>query len=570
MKKLILLLLFIPLVSCNDDPDFYNLKIISNPIEGGVVSPSQGTYIDGEIVNIKATQNDDFVLKSWGNTTDNSISKNILMNSNKTIVANFIKNPSNELVEFLFLKSNNANLKEDVFFEIEGNNVFAYSEFFVDPRNLIATFKHNAKSVKVGSIEQVSNKSVNNFNNLVNYELTAANGDKKIYEVNFESFTGLPIILINTENKKEIDSKDEYLNGELTFMGRGFETSEFTKSIKIRGRGHHTWKQPKKPYQLKFKEKTAFFDMAEDKKWILLANYTDKTMLRTAITQELGNISNLEWTPTSHFSEVFINGEHKGTYQISEKIEEDNHRVNVGKNGFLIEIDQLSRMEDDDIYIESYENLYNIKFPETQMHNNEYNYFKNFILDFEKKLFSNEFEDPINGYKNLIDLESLVDWYLINEINKNDDKILKSGAFFSSVFITLKPNGKIKFGPLWDYDLAFGNINRNNNENPEGFWLKYYSSWFKQMFKDHYFVEMVKERFLYFYSNRNYIIDFSNKLSQDLTKSRIENEKIWKTLGKSLAPVLPIGFNSFEEEQNHLNNWIIKRFEWLKNEIEIL
>ena len=116
----------------------------------------------------------------------------------------------------------------------------------------------------------------------------------------------------------------------------------------------------------------------------------------------------------------------------------------------------------------------------------------------------------------------------------------------------------------------FGNINRNNNENPEGFWLKYYSSWFKQMFKDHYFVEMVKERFLYFYSNRNYIIDFSNKLSQDLTKSRIENEKIWKTLGKSLAPVLPIGFNSFEEEQNHLNNWIIKRFEWLKNEIEIL
>jgi len=570
MKKLILLLLFIPLVSCNDDPDFYNLKIISNPIEGGVVSPSQGTYIDGEIVNIKATPNDDFVLKSWGNTTDNSISKNILMNSNKTIVANFIKNPSNELVEFLFLKSNNPNLKEDVFFEIEGNNVFAYSEFFVDPRNLIATFKHNAKSVKVGSIEQVSNKSVNNFNNLVNYELTAANGDKKIYEVNFESFTGLPIILINTENKKEIDSKDEYLNGELTFMGRGFETSEFTKSIKIRGRGHHTWKQPKKPYQLKFKEKTAFFDMAEDKKWILLANYTDKTMLRTAITQELGNISNLEWTPTSHFSEVFINGEHKGTYQISEKIEEDNHRVNVGKNGFLIEIDQLSRMEDDDIYIESYENLYNIKFPETQMHSNEYNYFKNFILDFEKKLFSNEFEDPINGYKNLIDLESLVDWYLINEINKNDDKILKSGAFFSSVFITLKPNGKIKFGPLWDYDLAFGNINRNNNENPEGFWLKYYSSWFKQMFKDHYFVEMVKERFLYFYSNRNYIIDFSNKLSQDLTKSRIENEKIWKTLGKSLAPVLPIGFNSFEEEQNHLNNWIIKRFEWLKNEIEIL
>ena len=497
-------------------------------------------------------------------------SSTLSINSNKTVVANFIKNPSNELLEFSFLKSNNPNLKENIHFEINGNIVSAYSEDFVDPRNLIASFKHNSKFIKSNLKIQISDKSINNFSNIVYYELTAANSEKSIFEINFESFTGLPIILINTENEKEIDSKDEYVNGDLTFMGVGFENSEFTKSIKIRGRGHFTWGQPKKPYQLKFKDKTAFFDMAEDKKWILLANYSDKTMLRTAITQKFGHISNLEWTPRSYFSEVFINGSYNGTYQISEKVEEDNHRVNIGKNGFLIEMDQPDRMENDDVFIKSYENLYNIKFPETNINSEEYHYFKNFILNFENKLFSDEFKDPINGYKNLIDLENLVDWYLINEINKNDDKILKTGAFFSSVFMTLKPDGKIKFGPLWDYDLAFGNINRNNNENPEGFWLKDYSSWFKQMFKDEHFTEMVKERFLYFYSNRNNIIDFSNKLSKKLTKSRIENEKVWKTLGKSIHPALPIGFNSFKEEQCHLNNWIITRFEWLKNEIDKL
>ena len=548
------------------------MKTISNPIDGGILNPNNGTYLDGEIVNIIATPNDDFVLKSWGNTSDNSISKNILMNSNKTIVANFIKNPSNELLEFSFLKSNNPNLNEDIYFEINGNIVYAYSQDFVDPRNLIASFKHNSKFIRSNLTEQISNESINNFNNIVYYELIAANGDKNIYQINFESFTDIPVILINTENKKEIDSKDEYLEGDLTFIGRGFENSEFTKSIKIRGRGHFSWDQPKKPYQLKFKEKTAFFDMAKDKKWILLANYSDNTMLRTAITQKLGHISNLEWTPSSYFSEVFINGRYNGTYQISEKVEEDTHRVNIEKNGFLIEIDQLNRMKNDDVFIESYEHLYKIKFPETNINSDEYNYFKNFILNFEKKLFSDEFKDPVNGYRNLIDLESFVDYYLINEINNDADKIFKTGAFSSSVYMTLIPGGKLKFGPLWDYDLAFGNIRRNNHENPEGFWLKAYSSWFKQMFKDPYFIKMVKERFLYFYSNKDNVINFSNKLSEKLTKSRIENERVWQTLGKYIFKneVPAFLFNSFQENQDHLNNYIITRFEWLKNEIEKL
>ena len=82
------------------------------------------------------------------------------------------------------------------------------------------------------------------FNNIVHYELIAENGEKNIYEINFESFTRLPVIFINTDNI-EINSKDEYVDGDLTFLGRGFENSEFTKSIKIRGRGHFTWSLPK-------------------------------------------------------------------------------------------------------------------------------------------------------------------------------------------------------------------------------------------------------------------------------------------------------------------------------------
>ncbi|MDB3875122.1 CotH kinase family protein, partial [Flavobacteriaceae bacterium] len=159
----------------------------------------------------------------------------------------------------------------------------------------------------------------------------------------------LPKITIETEDIKEIDSKENYIDGTFKFVSNDYDFDDFENPIVIRGRGNSTWQMPKKSYQFKFDEKFSLFNLPEDKKWITLANYSDKTMLRNALAFELGYMSVLEWTPEFHFAELEINGNEKGLYQFMDKVETGkSNRVKIG-DGFLLEVDQLDRIDDDDI-----------------------------------------------------------------------------------------------------------------------------------------------------------------------------------------------------------------------------
>jgi len=641
MRKFLLLLSVLFIVSCSKDPIIYTLTTSANPSEGGTVFPVTKQYKEGKIATVTAYPSSEYVLQSWSGAQEITSPINILMNSDKLVTANFIKkqypltveiegegtvtekvikagsatdynsgtiveltaspkgewefkewkgdltgienpkqitidkaksvsavftNPTtNDLIEFSLLKNNNPILEKDLVFDINENNVYKYIPDFLNAKNLIATFRHNGKSVTVENIIQISDSLENNFNKILHYHVESINGEVKRYTIRLDSFTKLPVILINTENESDITSKEEYVKGELTFIGKDYNDPYYKKEIKIRGRGNSTWKQPKKPFQIKFDKKVSFFDMKEDKKWVLLANYLDKTMSRTAIAYEMGYLSNLDWTANSDFSEVFLNGKYIGTYQISEKVEEDDHRVKIGKNGFLLEVDQMNRIKDDDVYFKTpRNNLFNIKDPEISYSSDEFNYIKNYISNVETVLYGNNYNNEKNGYKTLIDIDSFVDWVLINEISKNND-----AQFWSSTYMTLIPGEKLKMGPIWDFDLAFGNVNFNDNEKPTGFWIKN-SRWIRMMFNDEFFVNKIKERFNYFYQNKGKIISFSNNLSKKLYESRIENNKVWKTLGIYIYPIYAYDFSSFQEEQDYLNRWIEIRFEWLKSEIEKL
>ena len=627
------------LLSCDKEPVIYTLTTISNPAEGGTVSPLTQQYEEGKPVSLKASPAAEYLFKNWSGTIGIN-NPSVVMNSDKTVIANFVRkkysliieivgegtvteaiikqgvttdynsgtiveltadsidewefvewtgdiiskdnptqiivdkpksitavfiNPTNnELLEFSLLKKNNPILKENLIFDIDDNSVYKYIPDFLNADSLVATFKHNGKSVQIENLIQVSDSTENNFNKILSYEVVAINGDVKKYNLRLDNFTKLPIIIIDTENDADITSKEEYINGELTFIGKDYNDPYYKKEIKIRGRGNYTWSLPKKPFQLKFDKKNSFFDLAEDKKWIFLANYTDKTMLRTAIAFELGYLSNSMWTPKYDFSEVFLNNQYIGTYQITEKVEEDDHRVNIGKNGYLIEIEQLEKTKADDILFNTQRLWFTIKSPELNENSDEYNYIKNYVRKVENVLYGSSFNDEKNGYRTLIDIDSFIDWYLINEISKNND-----AAFYSSCYMTLVPGEKLKMGPIWDFDISFGNTRQNDNENPRGFWIKN-SIWFKMMFKDEYFIKKVKERFLYFYENKDRILSTSNELSKKINNSRLENEKIWKTLGKYVYPNYVYKFETFKEEEDYLIRWIEIRFEWLKSEIEKL
>ena len=522
-------------------------------------------YNSGTIVELTAFPKGEWEFKEWkGDLTGIENPKQITIDKAKSVSAVFTNPTTNDLIEFSLLKNNNPILEKDLVFDINENNVYKYIPDFLNAKNLIATFRHNGKSVTVENIIQISDSLENNFNKILHYHVESINGEVKRYTIRLDSFTKLPVILINTENESDITSKEEYVKGELTFIGKDYQNPNFSKSIKIRGRGNFTWQQPKKPFQIKFNKKVSLLDMPEDKKWIFLANFVDKSMSRTAIAFQMGYLSNLDWTAKSEFSEVFLNNKYIGTYQISEKVEEDNHRVNIGENGYLLEVDQIDKIDDEDVYFKTPRNiLFNIKSPDIILNSDEYNYIKNYISDVENILYAQNFDG--DKLKKFIDTDSFVEFYLINEISKNND-----AAFWSSTYLTLKPGEKLKMGPIWDFDVAFGNININENWLTSGWHMKKNSRWIKMMFRDEIFIKKVKERFNYFYGNKDRILNFSNELSKKLHKSRYENDKVWKTLGYYYFPQYAYDFSSFKEEHQYLNNWITERFEWLKSEIKNL
>ena len=255
---------------------------------------------------------------------------------------------------------------------------------------LVASFEYTGISVSIGDTIQESGSTVNDFTDIVTYSVTNSDGDVEEYTVDLMRFTGLPIIYLKTDDAVAIDSKEDYVQGDTSLDGgRDFDNLDDLE-MKIRGRGNSTWGlHPKKPFQMKLSDKAEFLGMPNDKKWLFLAEYSDKTMLRNKISFEMGYISNLDWTPQGRFAEVYINDEYNGTYNITQKVEESDNRVALGDTGYLLELDQLSRLDPDDVYFDSViteKFLVNIKEPNLERNSSEYVYIKTLINDFENAM----------------------------------------------------------------------------------------------------------------------------------------------------------------------------------------
>jgi len=606
--------------------------------------------------------------------------------------------------KIFFSENSNGGLSEEI--------ILSQSEHIFSSRTtnngsvdqLVASFEYTGTSVSIGDTIQESGSTVNDFTEIVTYSVTNSDGDVEEYTVDLMRFTGLPIIYLKTDDAVAIDSKEDYVQGDTSLDGgRDFDNLDDLE-MKIRGRGNSTWGlHPKKPFQMKLSDKAEFLGMPNDKKWLFLAEYSDKTMLRNKISFEMGYISNLDWTPQGRFAEVYINDEYNGTYNVTQKVEESDNRVPLGDTGYLLELDQLERLDSDDVYFESViteKFLVNIKEPNLERNSSEYVYIKTLINDFENAMLGSTtmtsyfavsettsdnvwdvnlsqtmtlvpnseyrvsfkakssidrtmiaglglYHDPwtnvgepvslttawqtftltqtttdfgddqsrvlfdmggdqggevwiddvsvlntdgeeliINGdfqsgesswaggaataanitsyssgaetYAEYIDIDSFVDWYLISEITKNVDS--KS---FSSMFLNVLPGEKIKMGPLWDFDLSFGNVDYADSRYAEGWWVKYHP-WYERLFQDPDFVDRVKVRFAYFKDNQDFILEKIDTYAQQLQWAQQENDNKWQTLGIYVWPN-PVIFDTYQEEVDHMKAWYGDRMTWLDN-----
>lgn len=459
-----------------------------------------------------------------------------------------------------FWAADNATLlAADVKGEIIGDSVVeCWVPHVMDEKKLVADFQFVGENVKLNGSTASSRTTAYDFKKPVKLMVTNQNKSKE-YTVYVHAFTGLPVLWINTVNREPIASREEYVEASFKLVedvrtraaGDVIETS-----MLIKGRGNSNWAMPKKPYRIKLDNEYPLLGEHKDKAWVLLGNYADKTMLRNSTAFYMSEISNLDYTPKAHYVELMLNGRYNGTYQLCEKLKRSKHRVDVGDDGFLLEIDDNAR-EDEVVFHTTH--LYrpvNIKSPSVEAGDDDYNYIKDYVTTAENALYSDSFTDAEQGWQKYMDMDSFVDWYLICEIARCNDAI-----FYTSCFMNLTRGGKLKMGPVWDFDIAFGNINYNKNYRTDGFWVRN-ATWYDRLFQDPAFVEKVKERFKFFYSHKEDIYRNMAENAVYLKHAVVENENRWGTLYTETWPNYDI-WGNYNNEVQSMKEWLEERFDWL-------
>jgi hypothetical protein len=322
----------------------------------------------------------------------------------------------------------------------------------------------------------------------------------------------------------------------------------------------------KKPYKLKLDTKTSLLGMPADKDWVLLANYADKTMLRTRVAFELGNRASLAWSPRMRFVEVFINDEYLGTYQLGEGIKVDNDRVNIPEieedeisgteltGGYLLEID--ARLDGDVVFVTNHGIPIVIDTPEAPPPE-QFAYIQDYIQQTEDALYSDDFADPETGYAAYMDVDSFVDWYLINELMKNND-----AQFSTSCWMYKQRDGKLFMGPLWDFDISAGNINFNGNDDPTGWWVRR-ALWIERLLEDPGFQARLQARWNELKADQfDTILDYIDESVPLLEQAQANNFQRWPILDQWVWPNAVVT-GSYEGEVQYLKDWLRARIDWM-------
>jgi spore coat protein CotH len=476
-----------------------------------------------------------------------------------------------EIVQLKFESKNNAQqLLKDIECHIYDDRIVGCIPYLSTNKSLIATFTINGAKVTVNGVQQMTGATINTYDRPLIFKVTAADGTTKDYTVTLYAFTGLPIFYLETE--APVVSKDDYVKGKITIdaNSRYEQTAVTSAQMEMRGRGNSTWEMAKKPYRIKLAAKTALLGMPAAKKWVLLANFADKTLMRNYLALETARRFDAAFTPRARYVEVILNGEYLGNYLLTDQIEIGETRINIPElkenatditGGYLLEVDE--RLDEPFWFRSLLQVAFTIKSPEN-ITTPQFNYIKSYVQQIESALYSPNFTDTATGYPKYINTETFINWYLVNELMKNNDAV-----FFSSVFMYKAPNAKLSIGPVWDFDLAVGNANYNGNNDPRGWWVKQ-SVWINRLFDDPAFVKKVKDRWNLLKGTQvNSLYTFINETGVYLKYSQKENFNKWDVLYNYTWPN-PVALGSYESEVQHMKDWLSQRITWMDTEINKL
>lgn len=335
------------------------------------------------------------------------------------------------------------------------------------------------------------------------------------------------------------EKTETYYNAQIIIRDDNGTIEERNEPTTVRGRGNSTWNiggaSIKKPLRLKFPQKTALLgpDYATEKSWTLLANYHDATLIRNGMAREIGQKVGLVFCPACKFIDLVVNNTYMGSYQISDQVQVAPKRVPIDeKTGYFLEglANKTGFLEDP--YIQTTTGLYvNIKSPDPDVEtasgvttDPKYDDLK-VRLNHITTLANNGGYDRPDNWRKYVDMTSAVNAFIAMDISGNYDAVVGNDYFYMNDL-----SSPIFFGPLWDFDLAWGCKVNGQDFTSMHFWEG--ENWpFGQLCKkvfesDPYFVKAVYERWQELYDNGSlttYLVKRMNALKAEVAQSAAKN-----------------------------------------------
>lgn len=352
---------------------------------------------------------------------------------------------------------------------------------------------------------------------------------------------------------------------------------EFYK-IDIGLRGNFSLAYPQKSYNISLREdktKVSLLDLPQESKWVLQGPFADKTLIRNALIYKLFEKMG-HYAPRTRFCELIVDGIYRGIYLLTEKIERDINKINISSltmndtlnnqlsGGYIIKIDRDRKEHWKSPYPFSGNKptVYDIVYPSPkEVLCEQKEYIKNYITLFEEELHYLRFINRESNYQNMIDINSFVDFLIINEFAKNYD-----GYRFSTYMYKDGNNGKLMMGPVWDYDFSLGISVMDYDFSPQG-WIyknnKYVPFWWESLMLDSVFRNHLEERWGECRKNllsNEYIFHCIDSLTQQIGEANVRHFKVWpiqkKWPNKTVKP-------TYEGNIDYLKKWITDRLVWL-------
>jgi hypothetical protein len=432
-------------------------------------------------------------------------------------------------------------------------------------------------------------------------------------QVDFSS-SNLPIIVIDTFGQNIIDSrKIDALMG-IIYNGQGKRNAltdpfnEYDGKIGIELRGSSSLQFPKKQFAVETRDSlgnnlnVSLFGMPEENDWVLYDPYSDKSLIRNVLIYKISNDMG-RYASRTRLCELVLNGEYWGVYVLMEKIKRDRGRVNIsamdsadvaGDNltgGYIIKVDKTageSIMGWNSPYPPApgvpRRVFYQYHYPKpSDITPEQKDYIKNVITRFETEMNGAGYADPGSGYAKYLDVDSFVDHFILNEVSKNVDAYRLSAYMYKD---RDSKGGKIVMGPIWDFNLAFGNADYYSAFSPYGWILEFFYTddqfhqsdafvmpfwWWKLWQDDNFKVKVYKRwwQLRYDVLNVDILLNTIDSLVDTLQEAQVRNFQKWPVLSTYVWPNAYVG-GSYENEIRYLKEWIEDRIEWIDDNLYII